>query len=94
MAHTPGPYTLEHMGNVNGVRMSWLVKDKLSIGTRNVDDESLLTAAPDMLAALVALRDLKSGTEMTYEDAYDSMFKSGGREAWGLLDAAIAKAVD
>lgn len=47
--HTPGPWVAEYMGEVNGVRMSWLVKDKLSIGTRNPADEALTSAAPDML---------------------------------------------
>lgn len=55
--HTPAPWTPEYMGDVNGVRMSWLVKDKLSIGTRNPADEALASAAPELLEALKALRE-------------------------------------
>ena len=53
----------------------------------------LIAAAPDLLEALIAMRNLKISTDMTYEDAYDSMFKLGGRDAWDVLDAAIAKAL-
>lgn len=50
--HTPAPWTPEYMGDVHGVRMSWLVKNKLSIGTRNRADEALASAAPELLEAL------------------------------------------
>jgi hypothetical protein len=49
-------------------------------------------AHAELLAALNGLLDLHRNTEMTHEDAYDAMFKSGGRDAWGAAFAAFRKA--
>lgn len=100
--HTPGPWIAEPadmFGDHNIVLAEgddWRAIAAVVSNMRpeqEVAANALLTAAaPDLLEAALMMRHLRNGTEMTYEDAYDSMFKSGGRDAWKTLDAAIAKA--
>lgn len=54
---------------------------------------NLIVAAPDLLAAAKIMLGLRAGTDRSYEDAYDSMFKAGGKGNWDALEAAIAKAI-
>lgn len=96
---TPGPWKFEvtSTGRYEAVYYDESFHRYFSVVGFGVDEAPenarLISAAPDLIEALLAIRDLKNGTEMTYEDAYDSMFKSGGRDAWHTVDAAIAKAL-
>jgi len=89
--HTPGPWHAQHMGNVNGVRMSWMVKDKLSVGTRNPADEALVSAAPDLLASVIELLEPleRASAAMVAEG---KALDQNGEAAFDRARAAIAKA--
>jgi hypothetical protein len=90
MKHTPGPWSLSekyHSVNVRAVDGPYVADCNASaaIGWETKQANAhLISAAPDMLAALKTLDSIERGMQGWHEDAK--------AEAWAKARAAIAKA--
>ena len=102
--NTPGPWTAIHHDwydawsiedDQDAIAYLWHLDEETHdvhslYGDAAEANAHLIAAAPELLAACEAIKDLRESTEMTYHDAYQSFCKA--RPEWSDLEAAIAKA--
>ena len=81
--HTPGPWTVHGPHDA-----PWVATvDCRTIMPQSVADARLIAAAPDLLAALVALVDATNTRSLAYDDAVTAIAKATGADAPTPTDA-------
>lgn len=55
-------------------------------------DALVMAAAPEMLSKLEGCLEMYDGTERTYEEAYEALFKNGASEFFESIRALLKKA--
>lgn len=83
-SHTPGPWCIDAMGTICGAKTTGEPRHVVAKEFTSFADARLISAAPEMLLALEAVRHL-----INCSDFHDA---SKRLEVWSKVDEAMAKA--